>query len=97
VSLAIRRRRFRFAPYLEFVKKAFAREATYRFEVFTSIGSLLVRVFLLRMVWTALYAHNVGPRDLPLHAVITWVLSSTSIKRACCTISCTMAASQRIS
>jgi len=51
---------------------AIAREATYRFEVFTAIGSLLVRVFLLRTVWTALYAHNAAPAHLPLHAIITY-------------------------
>ncbi len=37
-------------PYLEFAKKAFAREATYRLEVFTEIGPLIVRVYLLRSV-----------------------------------------------
>ena len=52
-------------PYVEFAQGAFAREATYRFEVFTSIGSLLVRVYLLRMVWAALYAHNAA-RTVPL-------------------------------
>jgi len=40
--------------------------------VFTSIGSFAVRVYLLRMVWTALYAHNAAPSDLPLHAIITY-------------------------
>jgi len=64
--------RFRLEPYVEFAKKAISREATYRFDVFTSIGSLAVRVYLLRMVWTALYAHNAAPGDLPLHAIITY-------------------------
>jgi ABC-2 type transport system permease protein len=64
--------RFRLEPYLEFTKKAISREATYRFDVFTSIGSFVVRVYLLRMVWTALYAHNAAPSDLPLHAIITY-------------------------
>jgi ABC-type uncharacterized transport system permease subunit len=64
--------RFRFEPYLEFAKAAILREATYRFDVFTSLGSFVVRVYLLRMVWTALYAHNVAPSDLPLHAIITY-------------------------
>ena len=32
---------------LEFAKKAFAREATYRMEVFTEIGSLVLRVYIL--------------------------------------------------
>lgn len=64
--------RFRLEPYLEFVKKAISREATYRFDVFTSIGSFVVRVYLLRMVWTALYAHNTAPGDLPLHTIVTY-------------------------
>jgi ABC-type uncharacterized transport system permease subunit len=64
--------RFRLEPYLEFAKKAISREATYRFDVFTSIGSFVVRVYLLRMVWTALYAHNAAPSDLPLHTIITY-------------------------
>lgn len=59
-------------PYIEFAKVAFAREATYRFEVFTSIGSLLVRVYLFRMVWTALYLHNAGIRELTLPEAITY-------------------------
>ncbi|MBD5636105.1 MAG: hypothetical protein IAI49_16680, partial [Candidatus Eremiobacteraeota bacterium] len=68
----VARRRFRFEPYLEFGKKAVAREATYRFDVFTSIGSFALRVYLLRMVWTALYARNAAPHGLPLHAIITY-------------------------
>jgi len=60
------------SAYLAFATKAFAREATYRFEVFTTIGSLLLRVYLLRQLWTALYARNAGPADLPLHAMITY-------------------------
>ncbi len=63
---------FRLEPYVEFAKKAISREATYRFDVFTSIGSFVVRVYLLRMVWTALYAHNAAPHNLPLHAIITY-------------------------
>jgi ABC-2 type transport system permease protein len=59
-------------PYLEFARKAFAREATYRVEVFTSIGSLLLRVYVLRSLWTALYAQNAAPVDIPLHAMITY-------------------------
>jgi ABC-2 type transport system permease protein len=58
--------------YVEFAKVAFAREATYRFEVFTNIGSLLVRVYLFRMVWTALYLHNAGIRALTLEGAITY-------------------------
>jgi len=59
-------------PYVEFAKKAFSREATYRMEVFTNLGSLLVRVYLLRMLWTALYAQNSAPAGVPLHAIITY-------------------------
>ena len=58
--------------YAEFAKKAFAREATYRMEVFTEIGSLIVRVYLLRSVWTALYAQNAAPMNMPLHSMITY-------------------------
>jgi ABC-2 type transport system permease protein len=70
--IATRPYRFRLEPYIEFAKKAIARESTYRFEVFTSIGSFVVRVYLLRMVWTALYARNTAPDGLPLHAIITY-------------------------
>ena len=59
-------------PYIEFAKKAFAREATYRMEVFTEVGSLIVRVYLLRSLWTALYAQNAAPMNLPLHSMITY-------------------------
>ena len=59
-------------PYLEFAKKAFAREATYRMEVLTEIGSLVLRVYILRSLWTALYAQNVAPVNLPLHGMITY-------------------------
>lgn len=59
-------------PYWEFAKKAFAREATYKLEVFTEVGSLIIRVYLLRAVWTALYAQNVAPFNLPLHSMITY-------------------------
>lgn len=58
--------------YVEFAKKAFAREATYRLEVFTEVGSLIVRVYLLRSIWTALYAQNAAPMNLPLHSMITY-------------------------
>ncbi|MBV9646808.1 MAG: ABC-2 family transporter protein [Candidatus Eremiobacteraeota bacterium] len=60
------------APYLEFARKAFSREATYRVEVFTSVGSFVLRVYLLRSVWTALYAQNAAPAGIPLHAMITY-------------------------
>jgi ABC-2 type transport system permease protein len=67
-----RRPRFRLAPYIEFAKKAMAREGTYRFDVFTTVGSFVVRLYLLRMVWTALYAHNAAPVDLSRHEIITY-------------------------
>lgn len=59
-------------PYVEFAKKAFAREATYRMEVLTEVGSLVLRVYLLRSLWTALYAQNAMPLNLPLHSMITY-------------------------
>ena len=59
-------------PYLEFARKSFAREATYRFEVFTNVGSFLLRIYLLRCLWTALYAQNAAPSNLPLHSIITY-------------------------
>ncbi|HEY6325542.1 MAG TPA: ABC-2 family transporter protein [Candidatus Cybelea sp.] len=59
-------------PYLEFARKAFAREATYRMEVLTEIGSLVLRVYILRSLWTALYAQNAAPINLPLHSMITY-------------------------
>jgi ABC-2 type transport system permease protein len=62
----------RLEPYVEFAKKAFAREATYRMEVFTNIGSLVLRVYLLKCLWTALYSQNVAPINLPLHGMITY-------------------------
>ena len=58
--------------YLEFARKAFSRESTYRVEVFTSIGSLVLRVYLLRSLWTALYSQNIAPSRIPLHAMITY-------------------------
>jgi len=58
--------------YIEFARKAFARESTYRVEVFTSVGSLVLRVYLLRSLWTALYAQNAAPSHIPLHAMITY-------------------------
>jgi ABC-2 type transport system permease protein len=59
-------------PYVEFARKAFSREATYRVEVFTNVGSVLLRVYLLRSLWTALYAQNAAPANIPLHAMITY-------------------------
>ncbi len=60
------------APYLAFAAKAFSREATYRMEVFTNVGSLIVRLYLMKMVWVALYAQNAAPAGVPLHAVLTY-------------------------
>jgi len=60
-------------PYIEFARKAFAREAVYRVEVLTKIGSLILRVYVLRSLWTALYARNAAPLNLPLHSMITYV------------------------
>jgi ABC-2 type transport system permease protein len=65
---------FRIEPYLEFGKKAFAREATYRMEVFTNVGSILVRLYLMKMVWVALYAQNTAPAGVPLHAILTYTV-----------------------
>lgn len=41
-------------------------------EVLTEIGSLVLRVYILRALWTALYARNAAPLDLPLHSMITY-------------------------
>jgi ABC-2 type transport system permease protein len=59
-------------PYVEFARKAFARESTYRVEVFANVGSLVLRVYLLSSVWTALYRQNAAPPNIPLHAMITY-------------------------
>ena len=64
--------RFRVEPYVEFAKKAFAREATYRMEVFTNVGSMLVRLFIMKSVWTALYSQNAAPAGVPLDAILTY-------------------------
>ncbi len=60
------------APYAAFAAKAFSREATYRMEVFTNVGSLIVRLYLMKSVWSALYAQNAAPAGVPLHAVLTY-------------------------
>ncbi|MBV9440340.1 MAG: ABC-2 family transporter protein [Candidatus Eremiobacteraeota bacterium] len=60
------------APYVAFAAKAFSREATYRMEVFANIGSLVVRLYLMKAVWTALYAQNAAPAGVALHAVLTY-------------------------
>lgn len=41
-------------------------------EVLTEVGSLVLRVYILRSLWTALYAQNAAPSNLPLHAMITY-------------------------
>ena len=64
--------RFRLAPYIEIAKTAMALETTYRFDVFSNVASVLVRVYILRTVWVALYAYNAAPAGLPLHSVITY-------------------------
>jgi ABC-2 type transport system permease protein len=64
----------RTAAYVEFAKKAFAREATYRMEVFTNVGGLLIRLYLMKMVWTALYSQNAAPAGVPLHAILTYTV-----------------------
>ncbi|MGH7659397.1 MAG: ABC transporter permease [Vulcanimicrobiaceae bacterium] len=61
-------------PYVEFAKKAFAREATYRMEVFTNVGSIIVRIYLMRMVWLALYAQNAAPQGISLHQILTYTV-----------------------
>ncbi|HEV3090868.1 MAG TPA: ABC-2 family transporter protein [Candidatus Cybelea sp.] len=41
-------------------------------EVLTEVGSLVLRVYILRSLWTALYAQNAAPINLPLHGMITY-------------------------
>ena len=60
------------AAYLEFAKRAFSREGTYRPQVFTHIGSVLLRVFLLSTLWTALYRNNGAQAGISLPAMITY-------------------------
>jgi ABC-2 type transport system permease protein len=36
------------------------------------VGSLVLRVYILRALWTALYAQNAAPINLPLHSMITY-------------------------
>lgn len=61
------------AGYVEFAKRAFSREGTYRTEVFTRIGSIALRVYLLSVVWTALYRTNGMKQNMPLHTTITYL------------------------
>jgi len=60
------------AAYVEFAKRAFAREATYREEVFTGIGSVALRVYLYFALWSALYANNGPQAGFSLRDVITY-------------------------
>lgn len=61
------------APYTAFAAKAFSREATYRMEVFTNVASLVVRLYLMKAVWTALYSQGSPlPAGVPLHSVLTY-------------------------
>jgi ABC-type uncharacterized transport system permease subunit len=72
VSGEFTRPRFRLAPYVEVAKTAMTLEATYRFDVFSSVASVLVRIYILRTVWVALYTHNAAPANLPLHSILTY-------------------------
>ena len=60
--------------YLEFAKRAFSREGTYRFQVFSKIGSVLLRVFLLSTLWTNLYRANGMQAGITLQSMITYVV-----------------------
>ena len=60
------------AAYIEFAKRAFAREAAYREEVFTGIGSVALRVYLYFALWSALYANNGPQAGFSLRDVITY-------------------------
>lgn len=59
--------------YLEFAKRAFAREGTYRFQVFSKIGSVLLRVFLLSTLWTNLYNANGAQAGITRDDMITYM------------------------
>ena len=61
------------AAYIEFAKRSFSREGTYRTEVFTRIGSIALRVYLISVVWTALYRTNGVQQGVPLHTTITYL------------------------
>ena len=60
--------------YIEFAKRAFSREGTYRFQVFSKIGSVLLRVFLLSTLWTNLYRANGVQAGITLDGMITYVV-----------------------
>jgi ABC-2 type transport system permease protein len=61
------------AAYLEFAKRAFAREGTYRFQVFSQVGSVVLRVFLLSTLWTNLYRANGAQAGITLPGMITYM------------------------
>jgi len=58
--------------YVEFAKRAFSREATYREEVFTHVGSIALRVYLYYALWSALYANNGPKQDFSFRDIITY-------------------------
>jgi viologen exporter family transport system permease protein len=60
--------------YVEFAKRAFSREGTYRFQVFSRIGSVLLRVYLLSTLWTNLYRANGVQAGITLEGMITYVV-----------------------
>ncbi|HET9343236.1 MAG TPA: ABC-2 family transporter protein [Candidatus Eremiobacteraceae bacterium] len=64
----------RLEAYVEFAKRAFSREGTYRFQVFSRVGSVLLRVFLLATLWTNLYRANGEQAGIPLHSMLTYVV-----------------------
>jgi ABC-2 type transport system permease protein len=59
-------------PYIEFAKVAFSREGTYRAQVFTHIGSVALRVYLLSVLWTTLYRNNGMQAGITLPQMITY-------------------------
>lgn len=62
--------------YAEFAARAFAREGTYRFQVFSRVGSVLLRVFLLSTLWTNLYRANGVQAGITRDAMITYMTLS---------------------
>ncbi|HXW77290.1 MAG TPA: ABC-2 family transporter protein [Candidatus Eremiobacteraceae bacterium] len=60
--------------YVEFAKRAFEREGTYRFQVFTKIGAVALRVFLLSTLWTNLYRANGAQAGISLNQMVTYVV-----------------------
>ena len=67
------------AAYVEFAKVAFSREATYREEVFTHIGSIALRVYLFYALWSALYANNGPSQVFSFQDIITYATLSLLI------------------